>query len=301
VKYWLAARIGQRFNVNQRWLAMGIPPKRPYFKLHPELEKDIDEWALFSTVYDQILKVPIDDLFDETVKKFGKTEKDISPEDLGKISAIMMGSPHLDHVWIPLSAKLLKALEGLPPVFQMDFAGKISSICDDYMHSHIESIQEYEQMLKIFPVARGHLLSSPIITVILEDGEGKPTVDKPKGTAKVEPVATLMTTPLRSLIGRIRMLTRAHGAKAALAKKFGVTRQAVDRWIAGKSAPSAELALQLYEWARKAEAENQKKPGSVTAEPEPKTPKGIPSNESRTESPTRPESESARKPKKSST
>lgn len=50
------------------------------------------------------------------------------------------------------------------------------------------------------------------------------------------------------LLDHLRKITEPHGAKAALAKDFKVTRQAVDQWLSGDAKPSAELCIQLQWW-----------------------------------------------------
>lgn len=78
----------------------------------------------------------------------------------------------------------------------------------------------------------------------------------------------------------IQMLTRARGARAALAREFGATRQAVDAWLTGVSAPTADNTLRLLKWVNSAKAEiKTKSAGSVTSTPDAADPKKEPSNE----------------------
>jgi len=76
----------------------------------------------------------------------------------------------------------------------------------------------------------------------------QPTVDNDGSIGSVRDVSKL-DRPLQNLISRLKRLTKTRGAKAELAREFGVSNQAVDRWLSGKSAPSARLALALNEWA----------------------------------------------------
>lgn len=53
---------------------------------------------------------------------------------------------------------------------------------------------------------------------------------------------------IKSLAGLRQKLTRLtvkRGTKAALARKFGVSRQAVDQWISGATSPSTEVAIEI--------------------------------------------------------
>lgn len=56
---------------------------------------------------------------------------------------------------------------------------------------------------------------------------------------------------LKELVAHLRRTTEPRGAKAALAREFGVTRQAVNQWLSGESAPSADIAIRLQHWRPK--------------------------------------------------
>ena len=70
---------------------------------------------------------------------------------------------------------------------------------------------------------------------------------------------------------RIREATDERGKRAALARKFKVTPQAVSEWLSGASAPTAETTLRLLKWVTKAEGKQQKGSGSVSTTAEAKT------------------------------
>lgn len=53
---------------------------------------------------------------------------------------------------------------------------------------------------------------------------------------------------LKDLIARLKRVTAPRGAKAAIARDFHVTRQAVDQWLSGESNPSADIAIRLQHW-----------------------------------------------------
>jgi hypothetical protein len=56
---------------------------------------------------------------------------------------------------------------------------------------------------------------------------------------------------LKGLIERLKKVTAPRGAKAALAREFKVSRQAVNQWLSGESNPSADLAIRLQYWKPK--------------------------------------------------
>lgn len=53
---------------------------------------------------------------------------------------------------------------------------------------------------------------------------------------------------LNRLISEVAGYTKARGAKAALARAAGVSRQAVSSWLSGTASPTAEAALFIQQW-----------------------------------------------------
>ena len=56
---------------------------------------------------------------------------------------------------------------------------------------------------------------------------------------------------LKGLIERLKKVTAPRGAKAALAREFKVSRQAVNQWLSGENNPSADIAIRLQYWKPK--------------------------------------------------
>jgi transcriptional regulator with XRE-family HTH domain len=78
------------------------------------------------------------------------------------------------------------------------------------------------------------------------------------------------------LMDRLRVVTKPRGAKAALAREFGVTPQAVHEWLKRRSAPSAESCLKLLDWVSRAEGNQNKSSAAVSPATEPKARKKEP-------------------------
>lgn len=56
-----------------------------------------------------------------------------------------------------------------------------------------------------------------------------------------------------ALVKRVRAFTSALGQKAQLARELNTTRQAVNKWLSGTGAPSAEITLRLLNWVNQQE------------------------------------------------
>lgn len=80
-------------------------------------------------------------------------------------------------------------------------------------------------------------------------------------------------------------MTKERGGKAALARQFNVTPQAVSEWMRGISMPSADTTIRLLSWVAGGGSLQQKSPGAGATAPEPKTqPRTESQNENQTKS-----------------
>lgn len=55
IRYSLAVKLGEGFDINQHWLSSGLFTKRPYFRPDPTLQECIDQRQLFSRVFDLVI------------------------------------------------------------------------------------------------------------------------------------------------------------------------------------------------------------------------------------------------------
>ena len=79
LRYSLAKRMGEVFDVNQRWLATGKPPKKGYISVSEAIEAALPKGALFSFAYKNLLADWLDEAHKEAAKLQGVEEKDIDP------------------------------------------------------------------------------------------------------------------------------------------------------------------------------------------------------------------------------
>ncbi len=75
------------------------------------------------------------------------------------------------------------------------------------------------------------------------------------------------TPKLDKLIARVQRLTRAAGARCALAEVLKVSPQHLNHWLSGSREPGGEITLTLEKWATAAEAKQKKTPGVLRAHP----------------------------------
>jgi transcriptional regulator with XRE-family HTH domain len=76
----------------------------------------------------------------------------------------------------------------------------------------------------------------------------------------------------------LKQALRPRGSKAALARQFGITTQAVSHWLRDKSSPPADIALRLrkmlLEGSLTKPSNQKKRAGRAATQPAPKTQKG---------------------------
>jgi transcriptional regulator with XRE-family HTH domain len=77
IRYQLAKRMCDRFNINQRWLATGRLPSRHYVDVHDYTESQIPDKMLFSEAFDAFLSKPLDNQIAQIAKTLHCKEEEI--------------------------------------------------------------------------------------------------------------------------------------------------------------------------------------------------------------------------------
>ncbi len=78
--------------------------------------------------------------------------------------------------------------------------------------------------------------------------------------AYVERKFEAVKSPMKDLLSRVSLATKARGRKVALAKFLNVPQPRVSEWIHGNGEPSGENALRLLEWVTAEEAQQKESP-----------------------------------------
>ena len=242
----------RQFNLNQAWLAEKEFRENDCWPISDELRASIDPTDLFSEVYHRQLRPAW-----VQSKAFG---------------------------WFAASAILGKG--PVPPL--QDKRTQAS-----FLNKTIEMLRE--TFTECSPRLKGEFLMLLIATIsrfsteqvffkgkleALEDSQRrkeedrqnlcKSSVDNPAGS-DILPVMSSEDACWKALVTRLKVATAARGAKAYVARKLKVTRQAVNNWLSDKGAPSAELTLRLLNWVQQAEESQKQNPGSALTQPGQKT------------------------------
>ncbi|MBI3418120.1 MAG: hypothetical protein HY043_22760 [Verrucomicrobia bacterium] len=278
----LVRALGVTFNLCQRWLAEGKDPQLLYVPVDDYEYLQIPKRAVFSKIYDSLLKPHIEFEIAAILKA--------RSEENSRTSAMMKRAQNQPTV-IEFGTKLespggwkVVTNDEMTSTFLTrirDFAWKIASeIPSAELERYADAFEAAAQEIG----ASGKLTQAPTIEMA-ESEKSKPGAAVRRKTLSVvnnqltikssidnESSDMNKTTSLiDTLRERLRRVTTARGAKAALAKEFGVSRQAVSGWLSGVNKPEGETALHLLAWVTAEEAKQQKSSVSATTPAEPKT------------------------------
>lgn len=257
LRYRVGDQICDLADLNQRWLATGEPTRYRYFKVFPESAAIIDGNALFSFAYDRHLRADIEGFWRVATKRLGRPPEDGDFEASDwLLEGCVIGEPKGRVIERDLVRFLMMEFRRLPFDLQTKLVGNIAAELESFRKSHRAEIEKHLQDCQHIPALADSIFSS-----------NQPSYRKAGLDIESEPDKSSPVKHRKSMLERsvevLCRLTSKRGAKAALAREMGVTRQAVDQWLSGKTAPSADLMLRLLEWAVKEQAK-QKRPRSVS-------------------------------------
>ena len=121
--------------------------------------------------------------------------------------------------------------------------GGVLDLPHDVITEMVSATDELRESLK-------QLLSDAVKTGKCKSGsvlEGQEPLDNKKPLPQSADVQNKFRT-FGELLDHLRKITKPRGAKAELARRFKVSRQAVDQWLRGEAKPSAEIAIELQHW-----------------------------------------------------
>lgn len=270
LRYWLARDICQRFDVSQRWLAMGAGPEFGHIDIAPNIEQQIDQKELFSEAYDRVLCAAINEHWNQVAVQAG-----VSPEKFRIIPAQPAGSSiPAGRLFLQLFFHLRQIIklhvDSLPTsALQVAYFTALADAGDEFIERKKEEIERLKN-------------ASPADDRTPSKKGGVAPVAAPVATADLTnvPIAehssVMRRLSLALLIARAQRITkRERGKASALASFLNVSRSRVSEWLSGEAQPDGEHALKLLSWVEAEEAK-QKRPGTASTAPGQKTQRKVP-------------------------
>ena len=260
LKFDLAVQILSLLNANPMWLATGQGDRRPFLYLPEPEDLGVSGKSLFSEVFDVHLARHLAPKYASPI--LNEVVAWISPDQ----------SSYRDSVANLLAEILSKFLDEIPDEALDDFVNKMPKLLRDFLKSFPKERWEVVVQRRRHRIAvkkrRGKWQEQARLEQVarLEAAESheksKPTVDILGPGVRIAKVNS-ETGYWEALVKRVRALTSALGEKSRLARELDTTRQAVNKWLSGKGAPSAEITLRLLLWVEQRE-QKPNTPGSAT-------------------------------------
>ncbi len=246
------------YGSNQRWLATGKAPERPFVALPRDLWCALQHFddSPFQEVYSSFLDEYVSGFINLGIHKVIENLRSSRPPEDPSILESFGTPATIRQSLIQMIDQLLAIL---PSAMLNDAFRWVANSLADFLSSNANAI------IGAQPLLPGRMPGDPIRMNSLTS----------ETCVSNLPAVIDSWSTLRS---RVIALTSKRGERAALARVFNVTPQAVSEWVRGISMPNADLTIRLLAWVATEEAKK-RRPGSADTPPERKTPKGIQSNE----------------------
>ena len=252
VPYQVAKAIGERFGLNLRWLADASGPPNAFIDIEPELKMMVPGRMPFSEAYPRFLKAELEGI--QEFLDMPRSEYDfvrgVTPADELRKKIAYLVAVDVRRLPRHLLGSFLTEYERMNRAFQERHA-------PDQEQNSPPSIERMLQIDKLVPEAQGWPPS----------GSEKKELTEYYGGRNVEGVKS----PLKILLDRVALATRARGTKVALAKLLKVPASRVSEWLHGAGEPSGEITLRLLDWLTREEGKQEKNRGSAETPPRRKT------------------------------
>jgi len=262
LKYGLAQEVLSFFNISALWLATGQGEMMPSVPLPAAADIGVSEGATFGQVFDDYLaphlRPPL------------ATEVRSGELFIPGFEVDVARSVKMDWVRVHFQDWFDELPDAALDKFYQEVLRHGKSLASKLGRDHWAKILKRRRdraALKALRESQGSTAARP------KPPESKTKcklpVDKPGRPATIGRVKSGIGS-WNSLLAELKALTVEPGSKANLARRFGVSRQAVNKWLSNESSPTADMTLRLLEWVQGEEAKQKRSPGRAVTRPEPK-------------------------------
>lgn len=218
LRYDLAKRICDRFNISVWWLATGQGEQVGHIQIAEEVEQKIPIGALLKDAFEGFIR-----------PKIGKLASRVLSEGAAKGIHLQLTSP----VGLPpdrfrewmLLQEVRRAVKITPENLRPALADSVTAAISSFLSAHSAILEKTTQTEKQLLTLKSNFRNTP----------------------------TEMKLTLSGLLDKVRKLTKPVGMKARLAADLSVPPSRVSEWLSGKHDPSGEVTLQLLAWVQQQE------------------------------------------------
>jgi transcriptional regulator with XRE-family HTH domain len=215
----------EKFDISQRWLALGILPIHPRYEVSMDYAVKANKDHVFSSYFDEYLDYLTGRIEKAVIEKIGEDNfRNGRFDDAAFADTAILSDP--PGIAMSLFVKKLVALRlnTLPDVLQIEYASELLQVSREFQRKHSKQL-----------AGTG--------TTAAKENPKKP-VDNLTLSAKSEDVKHSMS----KLLERLKKATAEHGQKTVLAKHLGVPPVSVSQWLSGVKEPGGETTLKLLNW-----------------------------------------------------
>jgi transcriptional regulator with XRE-family HTH domain len=236
VRYGLANRLCETFDVSQVWLAEGIGRPHGRIPVFPEIAENIDPQARFTYVWDRVLKSNLGLLAQQAARKPNKF----------RIQFFPIGTPPSEQSFWLLSETIRQMAAELPADLVESYSTEVIAAAERFLSESLRATPSNN-------APEGVSVSAQ-----------KKAVDNITSYRKYAGVRY----SLQNLLARLKLCTSTRGKKKELAELLGVKQPRITEWLSGDVEPGGETTLRLFQWVEDEEKEPKETPAM------PKTPPG---------------------------
>lgn len=244
LRFELAESICAQLDINLQWLATGQGPRHPRVVISPELSNQIPKRMLLSKAYSDVLRSHIEAYWREVEVKYPDFVDRSRKRWIWPLESFP-SSLRLIQAELTTAKNFIREAEVSPS------ESRRRELLDEASINVITAMQQVESLERsLKPEVREWFDSKKRNAEARDGGKNKEqvTLDIPAALPEHAPMPA-DKSPLAALLARVRRAVSARGAKAELARKMKVKRQAVDQWLRleNPTAPTADAALRLAE------------------------------------------------------
>ncbi len=238
LRFSMAKFFCEKFDVNQRWLALGVKPVQPKFDVPMEYSFLVKPNSLYSAVFDGWLDGQTKQIEDSLIEMVGEDNFRTGNFDDAIFSHVRPGSeaPVQSLVFYVKKVVALQ-LNQLPDDLRLKYGNALLKATESFELKHSKRIAQTQS-----PAERKFLVDTGGLkeNALTETSKASKLV----GEVKIAP-------QWPTLKKRLQKATREIGAKPALAKILNVDPTQISQWLSESQSarePGGDYALRMLKW-----------------------------------------------------
>lgn len=233
----------ERFDINQRWLALGSLPAQPSFPVTIQYSFGIKGNHLFSRYFDGYLNGETSRIESAAIEMIGEADFRAGKFDDAVFANFPPPGATPEQAAAFFTGKAIcQRINWLPPGLQLNYIKALIKIHEAFYAKHAKEISSLD------PPALRKFLGAGVDVSKRDLTEAETSINLAEVKAQ-----------LPSLLVRLNRATKESGKMSALADFLGkasgqkVPLASVSRWLSGKREPGGEITLLLLQWVERQE------------------------------------------------